>query len=154
MNQEMTPEIQLDDYYFEILKLKQGGYCCSQIIVKLMLQDLGQDNPDLVRAMAGLCYGAGSPDGTCGVLTAAACALSLGLGTAELPDAAMPSLLSELGDWFAAKTESFNSGTRCEDILEASPDRRACADLVTTTSEKLRSLLTTAGVARKSHDHD
>jgi Putative redox-active protein (C_GCAxxG_C_C) len=150
MTPNMTREIQLDDQFFEILTLKQSGFCCSQIIVKLVLRQLGRDNPDLVRAMAGLCYGAGAPDGTCGVLTAAACALSLGLGDSELPAASLPSLLSELADWFKAKAEESYGGTSCGEILEASPDKRGCADLVAATSAKLRSLL--AAVAMKGKD--
>ena len=90
MTRDLAGEIQLSDLFFEILTLNQGGYCCSQIIMKLALRELGQENPELVRAMAGLCFGAGSPEGACGVLTGAACALSLSLGTAELPDPRLP----------------------------------------------------------------
>ena len=51
--------ISLDGPYLDIISLRQSGLCCSQIIVKLVLADLGRDNPDLVRGVAGLCFGGG-----------------------------------------------------------------------------------------------
>ena len=147
MNRKSAGDIQLNELFFEILSLKQGGYCCSQIVMKLALRELGQDNPSLVRAVAGLCFGAGSPEGTCGILTAAACALSLSLGTAELADADLPSLLSQLDDWFEATAEGSYGGTSCEAILEASSNKRACGELIAATTGKLRSLLAAAKVA-------
>lgn len=154
MNRKSDGAIQLNELFFEIMTLKQAGYCCSQIIMKLALRELGQDNPELVRAMAGLCFGAGSLEGGCGILTAAACALSLGFGTAELPDSALPSRLSELADWFKAEAEGSYGGMSCGAILEASPDQRACGALLSATTEKLRSLLAVAKVAASSDQVD
>lgn len=153
MTRELAGEIQLSNLFLEILTLKQGGYCCSQIIMKLALRELGQENPELVRAMAGLCFGSGLPEGGCGILTAAASALSLSLGTAELPDSRLPSLLSELIDWFNARAEGAYGGTSCAAILEASPNKRACADLLVATTEKLRALLASSRVAKGGDNH-
>jgi hypothetical protein len=153
MTRELAGEIQLSDLYFEILTLKQGGLCCSQIIMKLALRELGQDNPELIRALAGLCFGAGAPEGSCGILTAAACALSCSLGTTELPDPRLPSLLSELSDWFKTRTEDSYGGTSCAAILEKSPNKRACAELLVATTEKLRALLAGARVANSGASH-
>lgn len=153
MTQDLAGDIQLSDLFFEILTLKKGGYCCSQIIMKLALRELGQENPELVRAMAGLCFGAGSTEGGCGILTAAVSALSLSLGTAELPDPRLPLLLSELADWFNARTEGAYGGTSCAAILEASPNKRACAELLVATTEKLRALLASSGVAKSGDNH-
>jgi len=145
----MTPEspgdIQLNDLFFEIMTLKQAGYCCSQIVMKLALRELDRDNPELVRAMAGLCYGAGSPEGTCGVLTAATCALALSLGDSEIPAATLPSRLSELADWFKKQGEGTYGGTRCGEILDASPNQRACGQLLAATVTHLRTRLATTG---------
>ena len=44
------------------------GYCCSQLLLLLMLQAQDRQNPDLVRAMHGLCHGIGQSDGPCGQL--------------------------------------------------------------------------------------
>ena len=35
------PAIQLDGPYLDLLALRQRGLCCSQIVVKLLLKDLG-----------------------------------------------------------------------------------------------------------------
>lgn len=141
--------IRLDGPYLEMLSLKHGGYCCSQIVVKLILAERGRDNPDLVRAMAALCNGTG---GVCGILTGAACALSVGLADApaqELPDSLLPLLLDELTGWFATTAQRSYSGTSCERILEASPDKRACTLLLAATLEKVQAILATEGSSRK-----
>jgi hypothetical protein len=150
MNGRETCEIQLDGPYLDMLQLRQSGLCCSQIILKMLLRDLGRDNPDLVRAVAALCFGSGNPAGTCGVLTGAACALSLALeynpGT-EQQHPLLPLLLGELSDWFTAKTENSYGGITCGAILAASPDKRACSTLLIATFEKLKAMLATTGSA-------
>ncbi len=141
--------IRLDGPYLEMLALKQSGYCCSQIVVKLILAEQGRDNPDLVRAMAALCNGTG---GVCGILTGAACALSVGLTDApaqELPDSLLPLLLDELTGWFATTAERSWGGTSCQRILEASPDKRACTLLLAATLEKVQAILATEESSRK-----
>lgn len=47
----------------ELLPMVRQGYCCSQLLILLMLQARDQQNPDLVRAMQGLCHGIGQSDG-------------------------------------------------------------------------------------------
>lgn len=64
----------------ELLPMVRQGYCCSQLLILLMLQARDQQNPDLVRAMQGLCHGIGQSDGPCGLLTGGACALALAAG--------------------------------------------------------------------------
>jgi hypothetical protein len=155
INDNETHTILLDGPYLDILSLRHDGLCCSQIIVKLVLRDLGRDNPDLVRTMASLCFGSYT-GGICGVLTGAACALSLGLGTnpdGELPDPMLQLLLGELSDWFAVKTKSAYGGSQCSEILTASPDKRACTHLLISTLEKLQSMLATTGNTEKGLDH-
>ena len=138
----MTQAISLDGPYFDLLALRHEGFCCSQILVKLVLRDLGRENPEMVRAMAALCYGSGHAIGDCGILTGAACALSLSLGEAgkELPASEFPLLLDELVGWFTASAEKSYGGIRCGDILAASPDKRACSMLLMSTLEKLKSM--------------
>lgn len=154
----VTHTIKLDGPYLDVLALRQDGLCCSQILVKLLLRDLGRENPDLVRAMAALCFGGGNTGGSCGVLTGAACALSLCLeGTTdkERADPMLTMLLGELTDWFMIQAERSYGGSRCEEILSASPDRRACTLLLISTLEKLQSMLASTGSAEKrgSNDH-
>lgn len=154
MNDNQTHTIQLDGPYLDILSLRQSGLCCSQIIVKLALRDLGRENPDLVRAMAALCFGGGTPDGTCGVLTGAACALSLSLEGnpgSEQQDPLLPLLLDELSGWFSVTLKERHScgGNRCADILAVSPDKRACTLLMISALEKLQTMTATAGGGEK-----
>ncbi len=54
----------------EILKLKSEGLCCSQIMVRLVLDIMDRENPDLIGFARGLCLGHGSDTGACGILTA------------------------------------------------------------------------------------
>ena len=145
--------IDLDGPYLDILSLRHEGFCCSQIVVKLLLRDLGRENPDMVRAMAALCFGTG---GTCGVLTGAACALSLGLGGdsgREQADPLLCLLLDELVAWFTVQAERSYGGSGCEQILKASPDKQACTLLLISTIEKLRSMLASTGSAVKGREH-
>lgn len=144
--------IQLDGPYLDILSLRQSGLCCSQIIVKLTLRSFGRENPDLVRAMAALCFGGGNRGGTCGVLTGAACALSLALGShseREQQDPLLALLLDELTGWFSVtlKERHSCSGISCADILAVSPDKRACTLLIIKALEKIQTMTATAGGA-------
>ncbi len=145
--------ISLDGPYLDIISLRQSGLCCSQIIVKLVLADLGRDNPDLVRGVAGLCFGGGHLGGTCGVLTGAACALSFCLGSESGREQAsqdLPLLLSELYDWFTTQVDSAAGGISCGAILSASPNKQGCTLLLISTLEKLRSIpeIAAAGALR------
>lgn len=145
MTTETTTVIQLDGPYLDMLSLRHEGYCCSQIVMKLVLRDLGLENPGLVRSMAALCYGGGHEGGTCGILTAAACALSLSLGNSperELAASDLPLLLGELVGWFTAQAESAYGGILCGEILASSPDKRACSLLLIATLEKLQAMRT------------
>lgn len=155
MNNEHIGAIRLDGPYLDILQLRHSGLCCSQIIVKLVLRDLEQDNPDLVRSMAALCFGSYT-GGVCGILTGAACALSLYLGNnpdREQQDNMLPLLLGELSDWFNVTSKRAYGGSLCSEILTASPDKRACTLLLISTLEKLRSIMATSGNAEKGRDH-
>ena len=53
----------------ELLPLVHQGYCCSQLLLLLMLQAQDRQNPGVVRAAQGLCHGIGQSDGPCGLLT-------------------------------------------------------------------------------------
>lgn len=64
----------------ELLPLVHQGYCCSQLLLLLMLQAQDKQNPGVVRAAQGLCHGIGQSDGPCGLLTGGACALALVAG--------------------------------------------------------------------------
>ena len=152
MNINQSQTIQLDDTYLDIVRYRQDGLCCSQILVKLVLRDLERENPDLIRAMAALCYGSGHSEGICGVLTGAACALSLCLESSqesERADSLLTLMLGELFGWFTGKAEAAYGGSRCVEILAASPDKRACSLLLRETYEKLTTMLASSACSKK-----
>lgn len=70
----------MDDTLIRMLQLGQKGYTYSQIIILLGLEQRGETNPGLVRAMEGLAYGCGSGRGSCGALTGGACLLAFYAG--------------------------------------------------------------------------
>jgi len=155
MNNEQMDAISLDGPYLDILQFRHSGLCCSQILVKLVLRDLGQDNPDLVRSMAALCFGSYT-GGVCGILTGAACAMSLYLEnhlSREQQDHRLPLLLGELSDWFDITSKRSYGGSLCTDILTVSPDKRACTLLLISTLKKLRSMMATVGITGKGDCH-
>jgi len=65
------------DVGFRIIQLAGKGYCCSQILMLLALEIQGRENPELVRAMAGLCMGTANSGGICGIFTGASCVMAL-----------------------------------------------------------------------------
>lgn len=136
----------LDDTGFRMLELAGKGYCCSQILVLLALDGLGRENPDLVRAAAGLCNGLGDCSGPCGVLTGAMLVLGLHAGKGTDDEEAgdtLPLMIEEMRDWFAAATAQYG-GTACRDILDGGcgqPDAARCGGLLADTHARLREIL-------------
>ena len=63
------------DLYERIMELGSMGYHCSQIIMIMTLETIGEENPQLVKAMGGLGGGIGYCGDTCGCLTGGACAI-------------------------------------------------------------------------------
>jgi hypothetical protein len=141
----------LDDTGFKMLELAGKRYCCSQILVLLALGEMDRENPDLVRAAAGLCNGLGDCSGPCGVLTGAMLVLGLhggkGADHEEATDT-LPLMLEEMRDWFAAATAGYG-GTTCRDILGGGcgqPDAARCGGLLTDTHARLREILAQNGL--------
>lgn len=110
----------MNDIGFRLIQLAGKGYCCSQILAILVLETQGRENPDLVRAMAGLCMGAENSGGVCGVFTGAACVLALyGAKGADSEQAAdkLPLMYAELSEWFEQSACASFGGTSCKDII-------------------------------------
>ncbi|HOR84929.1 MAG TPA: C-GCAxxG-C-C family protein [Bacillota bacterium] len=59
----------MNDMAFKLFKLSSSGFCCTQIMLKLALDEEKKENEDLLRAVRGLCMGIGGRQKTCGVLT-------------------------------------------------------------------------------------
>ncbi len=129
-----------------IAELAEQGFCCSQILAMMGLEAQGKTNPDLVRAVQGLCGGIGSSGDVCGALTGGACALGLfaGRGTpAETTGSRMNPMIRDLVDWFATEYGSLYGGIHCSEIVAGSPAsmRVRCPTIIAGTWEKVKELL-------------
>ena len=96
----------MDDHLIRMIQLSAKGYYCSQIIVQLALEIRGEENPGLIRAMAGPAYGCGTGRGTCGTLIGGCCLLAM--YSAKGSDSETESerymlMVNELTDWFLEK---------------------------------------------------
>jgi C_GCAxxG_C_C family probable redox protein len=141
----------MDDLMLRMLQLSQKGYGCSQVLIRLCLEARGEDNPALVRSMAGLAYGCGGGQATCGTLTGACCALALYAGKGSDGEEASERLmlmLQELSDWFWQHVGERHGGITCETIVgEAGPAaaRQRCGAIVADTYAKVLEILTANG---------
>lgn len=139
----------MDDLGFEMFKLTNAGYCCSQIMMKLALDAEGQENPDLLRAVNGLCMGIGSTQKTCGVLTGGIAILGLyaGKGTdTEHPKPEFSEMVDEFTEWFSTEFKS----TQCQDIIGVctvkdfqtnQEYRLKCGDILIKSYQKIQEIL-------------
>ena len=117
----------------DLLPLVRQGYCCSQLLVQLLVQAQGREVPDLVRALHGLCHGIGQSGGPCGLLTGGACVLALLAGKGaegEEPHPMLTPLLNDYAGWFYERTAE-----------SAEPDPVACGDLLAECWEKILELI-------------
>lgn len=135
----------MDDLMFRMMDLKSKGFYCSQIMMLLALEAQEKENPDLIRAMAGLAFGVGIGE-VCGALTGGACILSLyaGKGTEEDDEHfCLMSMLNDLGEWFRETYGGQYGGTSCNAITEDGTLRNErCGAVVAATYQKVLELLT------------
>lgn len=134
---------------FTMYKLAAQGFCCSQILLLMDLRERKVENPDIVKAMEGLCIGLGGSGRTCGVLTGGACLLGLygGKGLAEEERSGnLNKMIMEYSDWFEEENES----TECHDIVgvDALKDIKEsmvypvkCGNLMNKSYKKIREIL-------------
>ena len=140
-----------DDVGLRMMELAGKGYCCSQIMAILALDEMGRDNLDLVRGMAGLCNGLGDCSGPCGVYSGAAVLLGMYAGKGDdMEDTSdvLPLMLEALRDWFTEATTQYG-GTACGDILDGNcgqPDPARCGGLVSEAYGKVREILVANGL--------
>lgn len=133
-----------------ILLLAKQGYCCSQILVKLILDAQGAENPGLMRAMFGLCRGMASHQSTCGLLTGGICALSYVTGKGsefEIQHLMGEVMRLEYLSWFTKFTEGYG-GITCSQIIGSCGEFESgpCKDLLAACWEKLLELFDQYGV--------
>ncbi len=131
----------MSDTAKQIFRLTSEGYCCSQIMVQIGLEAKQEENPELLDAVAGLCGGLHSGL-CCGILTGAACLLSL-----YDRNHAASSMIPSLVEWFKFTYTPSYGGISCNDILQENPMNRIerCPRIMEETFEKCRALLAEFG---------
>ncbi len=139
----------MDDTLLKMLGLSGRGYCCSQVMLMMALDMQGKENPDLIRALAGLCNGIAFSSNVCGAFSGGACLLSYYAGKgsdAEETRDGYATMLTDFARWFNKEIESRFGGITCADILMRSPDRSVCKDIVLESYRKAIELLTQNGI--------
>jgi C_GCAxxG_C_C family probable redox protein len=140
-----------DEISARILQLTRDGFCCSQSILMMGLEYDGREDPDLIRAMGGLCGGLGGSGEACGALTGACCLLGLFLSKGEAGETADPdcrAIIALFVDWFRGEAVSDCAGClACRDILKGDQGRRqtVCPGLIHRCYEKAMSMLAEHG---------
>ena len=131
----MNPEQQ------RIAELLSQGYCCSQVLVIMGLEAVGEENPQLIETMAALCSGVRCGL-LCGAITGAACMMTL-FDREEAIAHMIPELIAELKEDFA---ERFG-GMDCNCILKNDPRNRPqiCPELIEEVYFKTKTILQANG---------
>ena len=112
-----------------VTECRLKGYCCSQTVMALYLEDVGMENEDLINAMAAFCGGMHKGK-ICGCIAGAAAALSVS-DAAYAKDSAQ----EELMQWFH---EQFG-GYDCYELIADDPQKRIeyCPTIMLETYLKL-----------------
>jgi hypothetical protein len=134
---------------FRMMELGMQGYNCSEILLLMALEAQHKENPDLIRAMAGLLAGMGCGR-TCGALTAGCCLLGLyaGKGTPEsCADERLAPMLNSFVEWFEAEFTARYGGVTCAQILNDNAQNKLarCPGIVLESLAKLREILSEYG---------
>jgi len=96
----------MDETQIMVLELGSKGYSCAQIVIIGSLRLMGEDNENLVRAMAGLAQGIGNTGNMCGALAGGLCMLSMYAAKGNDFEQALPQLpllMDELVHWFTSE---------------------------------------------------
>ncbi|SKC46644.1 DVU_1555 family C-GCAxxG-C-C protein [Maledivibacter halophilus] len=106
----------MNETVFRIFQLASSKYCCTQIMLKIQLEQEGIENTDLIKAVGGLCGGVGFSGGICGVLTGGICIIGLYSGKGreeEYNKEDFYEMIEEYINWFDAEYKS----RECMDII-------------------------------------
>ena len=143
---------------FRMLQLVTQGFCCSQIMLILGMDEQGKENPDLIKAMHGLCGGIGRSEKTCGALTGGACLIGLNVGKGtpfEFGHAKINVMIKDLLEWF----EDVHGSIECSGILDHSLEEGSeypvqCGNIVSQTFSKVQEILAANAEGPESEDED
>ncbi len=144
-----------DDAFGRVLALGASGYCCTQIMVQLLLDVQGREAPDAMRAAGGLCRGFGLSEGACGILLGGCMAMGLCAAKGhdgEEPHAALEAMTTEFSEWFRERTAA-SGGVSCGAILGDAgnggggrPDFGKCHGLLLEAHARMFEVLAAYGV--------
>jgi hypothetical protein len=142
----------MSDTMMRMIPLQAAGYPCSQMMMIMALEEQGQTNPGLVRAMAGLAKGLGFSSGTCGALTAGACILALYAAKTDPGEQSLESfepMLAQLNEWFEQQTRDYG-GSRCFEITGEKAGSMEmnvrCGSLIAATYDRVMAILLENGL--------
>jgi len=126
------------DIHARARELSLEGRCCAQVMVRLALEERGEQNEQMADAVGALCGGLSSGL-DCGALSGAAVAMWVLAG--EPVDG---EIVRELVEWFAGEY----GATACEAILAGDPSSRrtTCPPLMIRTYEQAREVLDAHGL--------
>lgn len=136
------------DLMDRILELSRQGYYCAQILAILFLETIGEENPQLVRAMGGLNGGIGNSGDICGCMGAGCCLISCLTGKPsadQMDDPQHKSAMGEFTQWFCNEMELEYTATDCRDIIGTNLAKRVqvCPQIIAGTYEKIMEILET-----------
>lgn len=134
------------DIFDRIMELSSYGYFCSQIMAILLLEMQEKENPELVKAMGGLCGGVGYSNGCCGCMTGGCCMISYFTGKGENLETDLPEhkpAMKEFVDWFTEEMQMEHGGIDCTDITRGNPANRVqyCPQIIAASFEKCMEIL-------------
>lgn len=140
----------MSDYTTEMLALYEQGYDCAQILMRLVLDAEGKEDPDLIRALAGLNGGIGGSASTCGCLTGGACLLAYYVGKGADDETAHDNyreIMQRFTEWFKEYIAEYG-GCECYQILDGDNRNKIqrCPLLMEATLEECLTLLEENGL--------
>ncbi len=134
-----------------IMELSRYGYACGQILAILLLDTMGEENPQLVRCMQGLNGGIGGSGDVCGCMAAGCCLISNFTGKPDESSYDSPHHKGALGAftaWFQEEMELEYLGFDCRDIVGTDPAKKVkyCPNIIASTYEKCVEILESRGL--------
>jgi hypothetical protein len=112
----------VDELMKEVKASAEKGNLCAQIVLDVGLEHLGETKAEVVEAAGGLVGAQGFMGVTCGAMTAAG-VLIASAAAGKLDRDLMYMLIQELEDRFNEELVCSYPGNRCDDILEADPEK-------------------------------
>lgn len=126
----------------KIAGLLSQKFHCSQVMMRVGMDALELEEPNLVKAMTGLAGGLGGCGKNCGALTGGVCMLSLFAGRGAPEEEADPELETMVSEYLAWFEERFGSAD-CGDIIQGDKANipLTCPDLIQACAQKALELL-------------